>query len=77
MGPVAWSEAGKVPGLHIIDSQNGLVSIEANADSRSVVDGLIAQYGNLFGQAGREVCREAVSSLVGDFDPSDIPNSLK
>jgi hypothetical protein len=77
MGPVAWYEAGKVKGLHITDPKTGAVSIEANADSRLVVDNLVNQYGNLFGQAGREVCRDAVTALVADLTPADVPSSLK
>jgi len=76
MGPVAWYEAGKVKGLRIIDQKTGAVSIEENADSRLVVDDLVNQYGDLFGQAGREVCKEAVSALVADLSPAEMPSSL-
>lgn len=76
MGPVAWYEAGKVSGLRIIDRKTANVTIEENADSRAVVDNLVNQYGDLFGQAGREVCKEAVSALVADLSSSEIPSSL-
>lgn len=77
MGPVAWYEAGKVKGLRIDDQNAGAVSIESSADSRAVVDNLVNQYESLFGQAGREVCREAVASLVADLNASEVPSSLK
>ncbi len=77
MGPVAWYEAGKVKGLHIVDQKSGTVTIENNTDSRSVVDSLVNQYGTLFGRAAREVCRESVIALIADLPPSEIPSSLK
>lgn len=77
MGPVAWYEAKKVNGLHIIDQATGAVSIEENVDSRIVVDNLINQYGSLFGRAAREVCREAATPLVADLSPSEVPSTLK
>jgi hypothetical protein len=74
MGPVAWIEAAKVRGLRI-DQKNSSISIEG--DSRSAVDGLVNQYGKLFGRAAREVCKEAVTALVADLSPSEVPSSLQ
>jgi hypothetical protein len=76
MGPVAWFEAGKVKGLKVNDSKKGLISIE-DKDGGAVIDGLVDRFGNLFGRAGREVCKEAVSAIVADLQPSQIPSSLK
>lgn len=76
MGPVAWDEAGKVSGLHIVDKMAGNVTIDGS-DGKIVIDSLVNQYGNLFGRAAREVCKEAVIALVADLSPSEIPNSLK
>jgi len=77
MGPVAWHEAGKVKGLKIVDQKNGLISIEETANAINIVDNLVNQYGSLFGRAAREVCKEAVMSLVADLPPSEVPSSLK
>ena len=77
MGPVAWHEARKVKGLKIVDQQNGLISMEEDANAINVVDNLVNQYGSLFGRAAREVCKEAVTSLVADLSPSEVPTSLK
>jgi hypothetical protein len=77
MGPVAWSEAGKVKGLHIVNQKKGTVSIDQGLDNRTVVDNLVNQYGSLFGRAAREVCKEAVAVLIADLPPSDVPLSLK
>jgi hypothetical protein len=77
MGPVAWYEARKVKGLNIIDQDSGSVTIADNIDSRAVVDDLVSQYGNLFGRAAQEVCREAVSALVAELSPAEVPSTLK
>ena len=77
MGPVAWDQAGKVRGLRVIDSKMGLVSIEEDNDGSLVINNLVDRFGNLFGRAGREVCKEAVSALVADLQPTQVPVSLK
>jgi hypothetical protein len=76
MGPVAWFTAGKVVGLKIIDRENGIISIESEQDASEVINNLVAQFGKLFGRAGREVCKDAVSALVGDLQPTQVPSSL-
>ena len=75
IGPVAWNEARKVSGLKIINEKSGEVSFEG--DPKQVIDRLVAQYENLFGRASHEVCKEAVSALIVDLMPSEIPASLK
>lgn len=75
IGPLAWSEAGKVQGLHV-DSQKGEVSI-ANGDPKATVDRLVAQYERLFGRASHEVCKDAVAALTRDFAQADVPLSLR
>ena len=77
MGPVAWNEAGKVKGLRIIDKKIGDVLIEKGSDTEIVLNSLVDRFGNLFGRAGREVCKEAASALVADLKPSQVPVSLK
>jgi hypothetical protein len=77
MGPIAWNEAGKVKGLRVIDKNKGDVLIEDPKDSNMVLDNLVKRFEHLFGRAGREVCREAVSAMVADLKPSQVPSSLK
>jgi hypothetical protein len=77
MGPVAWYEAGKVKGFKTLDQKSGNVAIEENTDGKVVVDNLINQYGNLFGRAALEVCKEAVTALAAELSPSELPSSLK
>ena len=75
IGPLAWSEAEKVPGLTIIDQKNGEVQV-GNDNPKAVVDRLVAQYERLFGRASHEVCKEAVASIIGGLAPGEIPVSL-
>ena len=76
IGPLAWSEAGKVSGLKVIDSRNGQIAFN-NGDQKDVVNRLVSQYDRLFGRASHEVSREAVVSLVADLAPSEVPSSLQ
>jgi hypothetical protein len=74
IGPLAWTEAKKVQGMQIdIAKQEALL---VDGDPRAAVDRLVAQYERLFGRASREVCREAVSSMLSQLPPAEIPSSL-
>jgi hypothetical protein len=75
IGPIAWEEAGKVSGLHA-DKAAGTVTIDGS-DGASVINGLVSQYEHFFGQAAREVCKEAVASLLADLPATEIPTSLQ
>ncbi|MHB1330911.1 MAG: hypothetical protein ACYCY6_03015 [Minisyncoccota bacterium] len=76
IGPLAWDEAKKVKGLHIVDSNHNEVGFD-NDDPMNVVDRLVAQYERIFGRTSREVCKDAVSSLILGLRPEEIPSSLK
>ena len=75
MGPVAWKQASEVDGLHI-DEKSKEILVDEN-DGIVIIDRLVNRYGNLFGRAGREFCKEAVSSLIADLSPTQVPASLK
>ena len=75
IGPVAWEEAKKVSGFHIIDQDKGEVTFDG--DPKEVLNRLVAQYSRLFGQVSKEVCREAVQDLVAELPKADVPDSLK
>lgn len=76
IGPIAWQEAGKVSGIHVIDPNKGTLSLE-NTDGGVVIDRLIGQYEHLFGRASREASREAVAGLIADLPQTEIPSSLR
>ena len=75
IGPVAWSEAGKVQGFRIIDQKTGEINFDG--DAKEVLNRLVAQYERLFGKLSHEVCREAVQDLVAELPAGDVPDSLK
>lgn len=75
IGPLAWSEAGKVQGLRIINKETEeIMIIEGN--HKQVVDRLVAQYERLFGRASQEVCKDAVKNIIAEMPRSDVPESL-
>ncbi len=75
IGPVAWSEAKKVAGFHIVDQDKGVVTFDG--DPKEVLNRLVAQYSRLFGQVSKEVCKEAVQDLLAELPAGDIPSSLQ
>lgn len=75
IGGMAWDEARKVPGLVILDQQNGLVKIDG--DPSEILERLVAQYSRLFGKASTEACKEAVQDLIAELPLEQIPPSLK
>ena len=74
IGPVAWEEARKVPGLHVVDQKKGEVTFDG--DAKEVLNKLVAQYARLFGQASNEVCKEAAQDLIAGLAKEEIPTSL-
>ena len=75
IGPLAWTEASKVRGLHVVNEMPGEITLN-NGDPKETVNRLVEQYERLFGRASHEVCREAVMTLIKGLSPSDIPSSL-
>ena len=76
IGPLAWTEAGKVQGLQI-DRTRQVTLTNGDGDPKETVDRLVSQYERLFGRASHEVCREAVSGMLVNLQPSEIPSSLR
>ena len=74
IGPIALEQAEKVTGLRI-DIKTHEVNIEG--DTKEVLEKLVAQYEKLFGVASREVCRDAVKSLLAQVPEDEIPAVLK
>lgn len=77
IGPLAWSEAGKVQGLQVNRARHEAILTNGDRDPKETVNRLINQYERLFGLASHEVCREAVVGMLADFSPADIPSSLR
>jgi hypothetical protein len=75
IGPVAWEEAKKVSGFHIVDQDKGEVSFDG--DPKEVLNRLVTQYSRLFGQVSKEVCKEAVQDLIAELPKEEVPDSLQ
>ncbi len=75
IGPVAWEEAKKVSGFHVVDKDKGEVTFDG--DPKEVLNRLVAQYSRLFGQVSKEVCKEAVQDLIAELPQTDVPDSLR
>jgi hypothetical protein len=74
IGPVALEQAQKVPGLKV-DWQKHEVSIIGNESD--VIQKLVEQYRNIFGQASVEACKEAVSGVISKVPKDQVPNLLR
>ena len=72
IGPLAWREAGKVPGLKIASKR-----VDVSGKSKEVLSKLVSRYEGLFGPASVEVCRDAVKTLLPDMEASDVPDILR
>lgn len=75
IGPIAWEEAKKVAGFHIVDQKSGEVRLDG--DPKEVLNKLVAQYSRLFGQVSAEVCKEAVQDLIAELPKDQVPSSLE
>ena len=71
IGPLAWSEAKKVSGLTVTDHDT-----EIKSNGKTVIESLVNQYANLFGQASVEACKDAVRSILPKLKEVDIPSIL-
>lgn len=74
IGPLAWNEAQKVPGISI---DAGHVAATVGEHPQLAIDMLIAQYERLFGRASREVCKEAAAPFIPQLAVAEIPSSLR
>jgi hypothetical protein len=75
IGPVAVEQALLVHNLNVDWGDTHKISIEGN--SAQVVEDLVKQYRNLFGQISVEVSKEAVGSLASQLPPNGLPSVLK
>ena len=78
IGPLAWSEAEKVPSLHITNPNKGEEEVHVvDPDPRKTINELVERYEKLFGRLSRDVSREATSDLTADIPAEDVPTCLK
>ena len=74
IGPIAVERASQVKGL-LLDWKSKTVTI--TKEPLSVIDELVGQYRELFGEISVEVCREAAVHTVGSGLLDELPASLR
>ncbi|HEX8932136.1 MAG TPA: hypothetical protein VF810_03200, partial [Patescibacteria group bacterium] len=74
IGPVAFEQASRVPGLKL-DQQTHKVTMEGN--TKEILEKLVKQYEQLFGRTSIEVCKEAVRETKVDIKMDDLPDILR
>ncbi|MFO0703926.1 MAG: hypothetical protein U0525_04350 [Patescibacteria group bacterium] len=72
IGPVASTIAGRVNGL-VIDG----AEIKFNIDPKQVLQNLVIEYKNVFGDASVEICKESVHSIDVNLTKEELPEILK
>jgi len=75
IGPLAWEEAQKVPGLRVTDRAAEQVAIDG-ANAKDVINNLVAKYEQLFGRLSHEICKEVVQDLIAELPKDEVPASL-
>lgn len=73
IGPIAWEQASKVPGI-TLDPQTKQIILEGN--KKEILENLARQYQQLFGQVSIEVCKEAVKELLPETSKGQVPQIL-
>lgn len=74
IGPIAIEEAERVQGLKV-DWKKHETRLEGSP--KDIIEKLIEQYRDFFGQASVEVCKEAVRGLVKNIPPEQLPKLLR
>ena len=72
IGPMAWNEAEEVPGIALKDK-----TVVLTGNGKKILELLINQYKNLFGQASVEACKDAVKEAGVTISDKDLPDILK
>ncbi len=75
IGPLAYEQAKKVPG--IVVSSNTVEVENKEADPSTPLTGLVKKYEELFGTTSIEVCKDAVRELKISFSANDLPSILQ
>lgn len=74
IGPVAVSQAEQVDNLKLNWPQH---QVTVSRSGAQVIDDLVEQYKELFGQIAVETCREAAATYLAKLTPEQFPVSLK
>lgn len=73
IGPVAIEQAEQVDNLEVDWPKH---HVKVAGDGARVVDDLVTQYKDLFGQISVEVCKEAAGPLIKQLPANHLPKTL-
>ena len=73
IGPVALEQARKVEGLNVDWEKH---DVRFDGDQKTIVERLVGQYRELFGQASVEVCKDAVKDVLSKIPQDQRPQLL-
>ncbi|EKD65555.1 MAG: hypothetical protein ACD_50C00052G0008 [uncultured bacterium] len=73
IGPVALEQARKVQGLNVDWEKH---DVRFDGDQKTIVERLVGQYRELFGQASVEVCKDAVKDVLSKIPQDQRPQLL-
>lgn len=76
IGPLAFEQAKKVPGIKIEAGNKVEVELSQNKPEVLLVT-LVKQYEELFGLASVEVCKDAVKEMKPSVSPNELPEILR
>ncbi len=74
IGPIAIEQAGRVKGL-TVNWKKHEISFKGN--ETDIIEELIEQYRDFFGQVSVEVCRHAAKKLISQLPVDQQPTLLK
>lgn len=72
IGPLALEQAASIPGLEI--KANGEVAI--NGNKKQNLERLVEKYGNLFGKASIQVCKDSIKNYIDKAPKDQVPDVL-
>lgn len=72
MGPLALELAKRTEGL-VYESDS---DININGDPKTVLTGLVEQYRTIFGEVSVQVSKQALSTVVQEFQAGELPEVL-
>jgi hypothetical protein len=77
VGPLAVTQAEKVDGIKVVNQSTLEVEITSDKEPRTILEGLVVSYEELFGRASVEVCKEAIKDGGVVVDRNDLPGILQ
>ena len=74
IGPLALDIANQISGVKVYP---GISVIEIKGDAEEILTKLVEKYGEIFGQASIETCKDAMAKVKPELKESDVPDILK